>query len=80
MFLMDSPTIFIHLFYYQINLAFFSKKAFKHQVNKKEPKTQKKDYFFLLELSVYLEFAERRIPAYWPDLGVEQFIGSFAAL
>jgi hypothetical protein len=29
------------LFYYQINLAFFCKKAFKHQVTKKEPKTQK---------------------------------------
>jgi hypothetical protein len=54
-----------NLFYYQINRAFFCKKAFKHQVTKKEPKTQKKDYFFLRELSVYLVFAERRIPANW---------------
>jgi hypothetical protein len=39
-------------FYHQINLAFFYKKAFKHQVTKKKPKTQKKDYFFLRDVSV----------------------------
>jgi len=34
------------LFYYQNNLAFFCKKAIKHQVTKKEPKTPKKIIFF----------------------------------
>jgi len=33
------------LFYYQINLAFFCKKAFKHQGTKKKQKAQRKIIF-----------------------------------
>jgi hypothetical protein len=39
------------LFYHQINLAFFCKEAYKHQVTKKEPKSQKKIIFFFVNLA-----------------------------
>jgi hypothetical protein len=54
--------------------------GFQTPSHQERTKDTKKDYFFLRELSVYLVFAERRIPAYWRDLGVEQFICSYAAL
>jgi hypothetical protein len=55
--------------------------GFQTLSHQERTKDTKKDYFFLRELSVYLVFAERRIPANWRgDLGVEQFICSYAAL
>jgi hypothetical protein len=39
--------------------------GFQTPSHQERTKDTKKDYFFLRELSVYLVFAERRIPANW---------------
>jgi hypothetical protein len=41
----------VALFYCQIHLDFFCKKAFKRQVTRKEPKTKKKIIFFFVNLA-----------------------------